>query len=154
LLNRLFLSGQKKDRQASPVGRSHGWLFLRPKSETRQKLFSGSSAGKSVRPSTSDIRAAAAARLFRAKLRLMRCSKSIVIRSLRRQGRAMPAMRRVVAVDQLLRNAPAALDASGTPDGFINLGGVISWIKSFSASASNGLRSILKFEGAAIAASL
>jgi hypothetical protein len=84
---------------------------------------------------------------------LMGCSKSIVIRSLRRQGRAMPAMRRV-AVDQLLRNAPAALDANGTPDGFINFGGAISWIKSFSASASNGLRSILKFEGAAIAASL
>jgi len=37
------LSRQKKDRQASPVGRSNGWLFLRPKSETGH--FSTSSAG-------------------------------------------------------------------------------------------------------------
>src|SRR5258706_3683395 len=43
---------------------------------------------------------------------------------------------------------------SGTPDGFNNLGGAISWIKSLSASVSNGLRSILRFEGAAFAASL
>jgi hypothetical protein len=35
--------------------------------------------------------------------RLMHCSKSIVIRSLRRHGRTMPAMRRVATVDQLLR---------------------------------------------------
>jgi hypothetical protein len=57
-------------------------------------------------------------------------------------------------VDQLLRKSLALLDASGTPDGFNNLGGVISWIKSLSASESNGLRSILKFEGAAFPASL
>src|ERR1700686_1529353 len=61
---------------------------------------------------------------------------------------------RLATVDQLLRKAPAVLDASGTPDGLNNLGGVISWIKSLSASVSNGLRSILKFEGAAVAASL
>jgi hypothetical protein len=67
----------------------------------------------------------------------------------------MAAMTLLATVDQLLRKAPAAvLDASGTPDGFNNLGGVISWIKSLSASVSNGLRSILKFEGAAFAASL
>ena len=64
------------------------------------------------------------------------------------------AMTRLATVDQLLRKAPAVLGASGTPDGFNNLGGVISWIKSLSASVSNGLRSILKFEGAAFAASL
>jgi hypothetical protein len=57
-------------------------------------------------------------------------------------------------VDQLLREVPAVLDACGTPDGLNNLGGVIVWIKSLSASVSNGLRSILKFEGAASAASL
>src|SRR6266849_1230282 len=53
-------------------------------------------------------------------------------------------MTRLATVDQLLRKALAVLDASGTPDGFNNLGGVISWIKSLSASVSNGLRSILK----------
>ena len=64
------------------------------------------------------------------------------------------AMTRLAKVGQLLRKAPAVLDASGTPDGFNSLGGAISWIKSLSASVSNGLRSILKFEGAAFAASL
>src|ERR1700726_1120293 len=67
---------------------------------------------------------------------------------------AMAAMTRLATVDQLLRNAPAVLDASGTRDGFNNLGGVISWIKSLSVSISNGLRSILKSEGATVAASL
>jgi hypothetical protein len=57
-------------------------------------------------------------------------------------------------VDQLLRKAPAVLEVSGTPDGFNNLGGAVSWMKSLSASVSNGLRSILKFEGAIFAASL
>jgi len=66
----------------------------------------------------------------------------------------MAAMTRLVTIDQLLREAPAVLDASGTPDGFNNLGGEISWIKSLSASVSNGLRSILRFEGAVFAASL
>jgi hypothetical protein len=66
----------------------------------------------------------------------------------------MAAMTRLATVDQLLRKAPAVLDASGTRDGFNNLGGVISWIKSLSVSVSNGLRSILKFKGAAVAASL
>ena len=66
----------------------------------------------------------------------------------------MAAMTRLATVDQLLRKAPAVLDASGTPDGFTDLGGVISWTKSLSASVSNGLRSILKFEGATFAASL
>ncbi len=61
---------------------------------------------------------------------------------------------RLATVDQLLRKAPAVLEASGTPDGFNNLGGAISWIKSLSASVSNGLRNILKSEGAAFAASL
>jgi hypothetical protein len=65
-----------------------------------------------------------------------------------------PATKRLATVDQLLRKAPAVLDASGTRDGLNNLGGVISWIKSLSVSVSNGLRSILKFEGAAVAASL
>src|SRR6266702_4574174 len=60
----------------------------------------------------------------------------------------------MATVDQLLCKAPAVLDVSGTLDGFNNLGGVISWIKSLSASVSNGLRSILKFEGAIFAASL
>ena len=55
---------------------------------------------------------------------------------------------------QLLRKASAVPDASGKPDDFINLGGVTSWIKSLSASVSNGLRSILKFGAAAFAASL
>src|ERR1700716_1752789 len=76
------------------------------------------------------------------------------VRLLRRHGRAMAAMTRLATVDQLLRKAPAVLDAGGTPDGFNNLGGGISWIKSLSASVSNGLRSILKFEGASFAASL
>jgi hypothetical protein len=66
----------------------------------------------------------------------------------------MAAMTRLATVDQLLRKAPAVLDASGTRDGFNNLGGVISWIKSLSVSISNGLRSILKSEGATVAASL
>ena len=66
----------------------------------------------------------------------------------------MAEMTRGATVDQLLRKAPAVVDARGTPDGFDDLGGVISWIKSLSASVSNGLRSILKFEGAAFAASL
>src|SRR5262245_61253309 len=58
--------------------------------------------------------------------------------------------------DQFLRKAPAVFDASGTPGAFIDLrgGGAISRIKSLSASVSNGLRSIFKFEGAAFAASL
>jgi hypothetical protein len=64
------------------------------------------------------------------------------------------AISALATVDQLSRKAPAVLDASGTPDGFNNLGGAISWIKSLSASVSNGLRSILRFEGAAFAASL
>jgi hypothetical protein len=42
---------------------------------------------------------------------------------LRRHGRAMAAMTRLAAVDQLLRKALAVLDASGTADGFDNLGG-------------------------------
>src|SRR6476646_3770408 len=64
----------------------------------------------------------------------------------------MAAMTRLATVDQPVRKAPAVLDASGTPDVF-NLGGV-SWIKSLSVSVSNGLRSILKFEGAVFSASL
>jgi hypothetical protein len=67
---------------------------------------------------------------------------------------ARPSNARDGAAGQLLRKASVVLDAGGTPDGFINLGGVISWIKSLSASVSNGLRSILKFAGAAFAASL
>jgi len=66
----------------------------------------------------------------------------------------MAAMTRLARIDQLLCKAPAVLDASGTPDGFNNLGDLISWIKSLSASVSNGLRSILKFEGAVFSASL
>jgi hypothetical protein len=67
-----------------------------------------------------------------------------------RMGRAKPSG----AAGQLLRKAPAVLDASGTPDDLIDLGGAISRIKSLSASVSNGLRSIFKFSGAAFAASL
>jgi len=66
----------------------------------------------------------------------------------------MAVMTRMAAVDQLLRKTLAVLDDGGTADGFNNLGGVMSWIKSLSASVSNGLRSILKFAGAAFAASL
>jgi hypothetical protein len=66
----------------------------------------------------------------------------------------LAAMTRLATVDQLLRKAPAVLDASGTRDAFNNLGGAISWIKSLSASVSNGLRSILNVAGAASAASL
>ena len=68
--------------------------------------------------------------------------------------RVMAAMTLLAAVDQPLRKAPAVPDATGTPDDISNLGGVISWIKSLSASVSNGLRSILKFEGAVFSASL
>ena len=69
--------------------------------------------------------------------------------------RVAPAsMSRLATVGQLLRNAPAVPDAGGTPDGLNNLGGAISCINSRSASVSNGLRSILKFAGAALAASL
>ena len=70
--------------------------------------------------------------------------------------RATPlaAMTRLATVDQLLRKAPVVLDATGTPDAFNNIGGAISWIKSLSASVSNGLRNILNVEGAASAASL
>jgi hypothetical protein len=56
------------------------------------------------------------------------------------------------AVAQLLRKALAVSDARGKPDDFIDLEGVMSWIKSLSASVSNGLRNILKF--GAVAASL
>jgi len=49
---------------------------------------------------------------------------------------------------------PALLEPSRTPDSFNNLGGVMSSMKLLSASVSNGLRNILKFEGAAFAASL
>ena len=66
----------------------------------------------------------------------------------------MAAMTGLATVDQLLRTALVVLDASGTPDGFNNLGGVTSSIKSLSASVSNGLRSTFMFEGAAFAASL
>src|SRR3979490_1507352 len=45
------------------------------------------------------------------------------VRLLRRRGRAMAAMTRLATVDQLLRKALAVLDASGTADGFNNLGG-------------------------------
>jgi hypothetical protein len=76
------------------------------------------------------------------------------VRLLRRHSQAMAAVMRLATVDQLLRKAPPELDASGAPDGFNNLGCLISWIKSLNASVSNGLRSILKFEGAAFAASL
>ena len=38
----------------------------------------------------------------------------------------VPAMTQLATVDQLLRKAPVVLDASGTPDRFNNLGGVIS----------------------------
>src|SRR4051812_25845985 len=61
---------------------------------------------------------------------------------------------RLAKVDQLLRKAPAALDASGTSGDLNIFGNVSSWIASLSASMSNGLRSILKFEGAASAAAL
>jgi hypothetical protein len=37
--------------------------------------------------------------------------------------RAMAAMTRLATVDQLLRKALAVFDASGTADGFNNLGG-------------------------------
>jgi len=57
-------------------------------------------------------------------------------------------------VDQLLRKALAVLDDSGTADGFDNLAGVRSWIKSLRASVSNGLRSTLILRGAEFAASL
>jgi hypothetical protein len=57
-------------------------------------------------------------------------------------------------VDQFLREAPAVPEASGAPDGFIELGGGVASIKSLSASVSNGLRNILRFGGAAVAASL
>ena len=67
---------------------------------------------------------------------------------------ARPSNARDGAAAQLLRKSSVVLDARGTPDDFINLGGVISWIKSLSASVSNGLRSIPKFGGAAFAASL
>jgi hypothetical protein len=66
----------------------------------------------------------------------------------------MPAAMPQLTMSQLLRKGPAVLDAGGTPDGLNNLGRAISWIKSLSASVSNGLRSIFKFEGAALAASL
>jgi hypothetical protein len=46
------------------------------------------------------------------------------------------------------------LTPDAEPDDFLNLGGVMSWIKSLSASVSNGLRNILRFAGAAVAASL
>jgi hypothetical protein len=58
------------------------------------------------------------------------------------------------AVAQLLRKALAVSDARGKPVDFIDLGGVMSWMKSLSASVSNGLRSILKFGAADFAASL
>jgi hypothetical protein len=61
---------------------------------------------------------------------------------------------RLATVDQLLRKALAVLDAAGSPDDFNNLADAISRINSLSASVSNGLRSILKFEGAAFVASL
>src|SRR5438046_8792203 len=67
---------------------------------------------------------------------------------------ARPSSARDGAAGQLLRKASVVLDARATPDDFINLGGVISWIKSLSASVSNGLRSMPKFGGAAFAASL
>jgi hypothetical protein len=55
---------------------------------------------------------------------------------------------------QLLRKALAVPDARGKPDDFIDLEGVMSWIKSLSASVSNGLRNILKFGAADFGASL
>ena len=89
-----------------------------------------------------------------AKTGLVYCDKRSLFDHCAGNGRAMAAMTRLATVDQLLRKGPAVLDAGGTRDGFNNLGGVISWIKSLSISVSNGLRSILKFEGAAVAASL
>jgi hypothetical protein len=67
---------------------------------------------------------------------------------------ARPSNARDGAAGQLLRKASVVLDAGGRPDDSIHLGDVISWIKSLSASVSNGLRSILKFGGAVFAASL
>jgi hypothetical protein len=66
----------------------------------------------------------------------------------------MAVMTRLATVDQLVRTALVALDASGTPDGFNNLGGVTSSRKSLSASVSKGLRSTFILGGAAFAASL
>jgi hypothetical protein len=105
-------------------------------------------------PQIADILQSWSACLKGAKAGLMHCDKRSLFDYCVGTAQAMAAMTRLATVDQLLRKAPAVLDASGTPDGFDNLGGVISWIKSLSASVSNGLRSILKFEGAAFAASL
>ncbi len=60
---------------------------------------------------------------FRAKTGLMHCDKRKAVRLLPRHGQAMAAMTRLATVDQLLRKALAVLDASGTADGFNNLGG-------------------------------
>jgi len=79
---------------------------------------------------------------------------SLIRATLARTGRALAAMTRLARVDQLLRKAPAVLGASGTPGGFNTFGDLKSWIKSRSASVSNGLRKILKFEGAVFSASL
>src|SRR5271157_1580368 len=62
----------------------------------------------------------------------------------------MPSMARLVNFCAKLQSCLMP----GAPDDFTNLGRVISWIRSLSASVSNGLRNILKFGGAAIAASL
>jgi hypothetical protein len=59
----LFLSGQKNDSQASLVGRSQGWLVLRPKAETVKsgtnitglQVRCGSKAPFDRAPLTSDL---------------------------------------------------------------------------------------------------
>ena len=76
---------------------------------------------------------------------------------MRRKGRHVrfgPKAEVVGAAGQLLRKTSDVPDARDKPDDFIDLGGVMSWIKSLSASVSNGLRNILKFGAADFAASL
>ena len=91
---------------------------------------------------------------------LMKCRvKSQPGRSPQRHGplRAMRKLSSPLALDgaagQVPRKASAVPDARGEPDDFIDLEGVMSWMKSLSASVSNGFRNILKF-GADFAASL
>jgi hypothetical protein len=58
-----------------------------------------------------------------AKTGLMHCDKRRLFDYCVGHGRAMAARTRLATVDQLLRKALAVLDASGTADGFNNLGG-------------------------------
>jgi hypothetical protein len=76
------------------------------------------------------------------------------IRASGQHVRCGPKAEVVGAAGQLLRKTSDVPDARDKPDDFIDLGGVMSWIKSLSASVSNGLRNILKFGAADFAASL